>query len=68
MFYFLISACQTVSVVNGHQERKREREEEEQRNKGAMESEKKETGKEFACFCGIMVSQDKNNSLYSSFY
>lgn len=31
MFYFLISACQTVIVVNGHQERPREREEEPQR-------------------------------------
>lgn len=28
MFYFLISACQTVSVVNGHQERGRGGEEE----------------------------------------
>lgn len=26
VFYFLISACQTVSVVNGHQERVRGRE------------------------------------------
>ena len=26
MFYFLISACQTVSIVNGHQERERGRE------------------------------------------
>lgn len=61
MFYFLISACQTVSIVNGHQEREREREGGggTERNKGAMESEKKETRKAFACFCGIMVSQTK---------
>lgn len=42
---------------------KREREREggggTERNKGTMESEKKETRKAFACFCGVMVSQTK---------
>lgn len=40
-------------------ERERERGGGTERNKGAMESAKKETRKAFACFCGVMVSQTK---------
>lgn len=53
MFYFLISACQTVSVVNGHQERVREREggeaEDKRRETKVLQSLKeRKTGKAFA--------------------
>lgn len=62
MFYFLISACQTVSVVNGHRERNRAQEEGERRETKVLWNLGKETR---GCFCPPLWQDgqpDKNNS------
>lgn len=59
MFYFLISACQTVSVVNGHRERNRAQEEGERGRQRCFGIPEKRNGDAFARLCGRMVSQTK---------
>lgn len=66
MFYFLISACQTVSVVNGHQERKRAQEEEEERETKVLWNLGKQKQ---GCFCPLLWQDgqpDRNNAWPSS--
>lgn len=63
-FIYLISACQTVSIVNGHQEKEREREEEEQRETKVLWNlkRKKKPGKHLHVACWRNGQSAENSS------